>query len=422
MNVLLVDDQKAIVDSLKNGIQWGKLPVSQVYTACSAKEAKLVLRNFEVDVLVSDIEMPEENGLSLCRWAKEQFQEIECIFLTSHADFAYAKEAIAMGGFDYVLQPVRYEEVEAVLLKAWDNISSRKKLRRLENTRKLVIEQRNTILDAMLSKMTRDKGEEADQIYRHYVEMFRMEYDSCAVHPVLVQILKWKRLSETWEENLVRMTLCNIAEELFADQDVRAGISCLRENRYWLFLAAERGAVGEELWHRRLEEFYAFVNENMDFSVSVYPIAELDEDYAFSHIFMRLGRRIEGNREKKPGIYWDDVEAAGHIDEIDPIDTAVKYIRKNLSKNISRAEVAELVHLNEEYFSRLFRQETGDTFKDFMMMEKMKAAKKLLAETHLSVSIVASKVGYDNFSHFSKMFKKMTEMTPQEYRKDNQKR
>ena len=84
--------------------------------------------------------------------------------------------------------------------------------------------------------------------------------------------------------------------------------------------------------------------------------------------------------------------------------------------------MAELVHLNEEYFSRLFRQETGDTFKDFMMMEKMKAAKKLLAETHLSVSIVASKVGYDNFSHFSKMFNKMTEMTPQEYRKDNQKR
>ena len=97
MNVLLVDDQKAIVESLKNGIQWGKLPVSQVYTACSAKEAKLVLRNFEVDVLVSDIEMPEENGLSLCRWAKEQFQEIECIFLTSHADFAYARRLSLWG-------------------------------------------------------------------------------------------------------------------------------------------------------------------------------------------------------------------------------------------------------------------------------------------------------------------------------------
>ena len=85
MNVLLVDDQKAIVDSLKNGIRWDKLPVGQVYTACSAKEAKLVLMNFVVDVLVSDIEMPEEDGLSLCGWAKDKFPGIECIFLTSHA-------------------------------------------------------------------------------------------------------------------------------------------------------------------------------------------------------------------------------------------------------------------------------------------------------------------------------------------------
>lgn len=45
MNVCLVDDQRAVVDSLKNGIRWEKLPVDKVYTACSAKEAKLILKN-----------------------------------------------------------------------------------------------------------------------------------------------------------------------------------------------------------------------------------------------------------------------------------------------------------------------------------------------------------------------------------------
>ena len=55
MNVCLVDDQRAVVDSLKNGIRWEKLPVDKVYTACSAKEAKLILKNFPVDVLLSDI-------------------------------------------------------------------------------------------------------------------------------------------------------------------------------------------------------------------------------------------------------------------------------------------------------------------------------------------------------------------------------
>lgn len=57
----------------------------------------MILKNFPVDVLLSDIEMPEEDGISLCLWAKKEIADIECIFLTSHADFEYAREAIRLG-------------------------------------------------------------------------------------------------------------------------------------------------------------------------------------------------------------------------------------------------------------------------------------------------------------------------------------
>ena len=117
MNVLLVDDQKAIVDSLKNGIRWENLPVEQVYTACSAKEAKLVLMNFAVDVLISDIEMPEEDGISLCQWAKKKFHSLECIFLTSHADFEYAKKALRYGAEEYLLKPIDEQELRECIGK-----------------------------------------------------------------------------------------------------------------------------------------------------------------------------------------------------------------------------------------------------------------------------------------------------------------
>ena len=66
----------------------------------------------------------------------------------------------------------------------------------------------------------------------------------------------------------------------------------------------------------------------------------------------------------------------------------------------------------------MFKQQTGETFKDYVLLEKMNMAKTLLEHSRLSISIVASKVGYDNFSHFSRMFKKITDMTPQEYRKE----
>ena len=73
-----------------------------------------------------------------------------------------------MGAFDYILQPVRYEEVEKVLLKAWEKISRQKKILQIMDTRKMVIQQRNTILDAMISKMLQGKEEDAGQIYSHF--------------------------------------------------------------------------------------------------------------------------------------------------------------------------------------------------------------------------------------------------------------
>ena len=72
MRILIVDDQKPIVESLKSGINWEALAIEEVFTACSAKEARLVLVNFQIELLLTDIEMPEEDGLSLFRWARER--------------------------------------------------------------------------------------------------------------------------------------------------------------------------------------------------------------------------------------------------------------------------------------------------------------------------------------------------------------
>ena len=129
------------------------------------------------------------------------------------------------------------------------------------------------------------------------------------------------------------------------------------------------------------------------------------------------------NREHKSVICWDSQESDERLEEKeeDPVEKAIAYVKKNLSKNISRTEVSREVYLNEEYFSKLFRQKTGATFRDYVLMEKMKEAQKLLRQSKFSVGIIASKVGYDNFSHFCKMFRKITNQTPQEYRKEHQK-
>lgn len=420
MNVLMVDDQKAVVDSLKKGICWEKLEVGQVFTTCSAKEAKLILRNFPVDVLVTDIEMPEEDGLSLGRWAKEEFPLLECIFLTSHAEFAYAKEAIRMGGFDYILQPARYEDVEHAIAKAIVKVEEQLKMAKVMKNQKVVMKQRNALLEMAFSKLGQEKYEEADQMVLSARQMLEAEYRDAFFFPMLIRLERWNKITNMWEKNLVEMALGNVIEELFAPQKGQACISALIENRYWIILIMEQGDRIEDLIRENVELFFHFVNSNLDFKISVYP-GEMQEKFHLT--YQKLCKMADQNSEHKAFICW---EASGEDTDVaekgeDPIEKAVAYVKRNLSKNISRTEVAREVYLNEEYFSRLFRQRTGATFKDYVLMEKMQEAKKLLRQSKFSVGIIASKVGYDNFSHFSKMFKKITDQTPQEYRKEHQK-
>ena len=421
MNVLLVDDQRAIVDSLKKGIRWERLETSQIFTACSAKEAKLILRNFPVDILVTDIEMPEEDGLSLGRWAKSEFPQLECIFLTSHAEFEYAKEAIRMGGFDYILQPARFEDVERVIARAIAKVEEHMKVANVMKSRNMVLKQRNAMLEMISGKLVQGKDEEADQIFNSACEMFAAEYKSAVFFPLLIQLERWNRITNVWEEALVEMVFCNIMEEIFVTQKGRASISALTENRYWMVLVMEREERLEELIYDDMELFFHFVNANLDFKISVYPGGVQEEP--FHQTYKRLCRMADLNREHKSVICWDSQESDGRLEEKeeDPVEKAIAYVKKNLSKNISRTEVSREVYLNEEYFSKLFRQKTGATFRDYVLMEKMKEAQKLLRQSKFSVGIIASKVGYDNFSHFCKMFRKITNQTPQEYRKEHQK-
>jgi two-component system response regulator YesN len=101
------------------------------------------------------------------------------------------------------------------------------------------------------------------------------------------------------------------------------------------------------------------------------------------------------------------------------MDEILDYIHKNIQKNITRKDVAEAVYLNAEYLSRLFKKEKGITLSDYILREKMNIAKLLLETTNFSVSIVASKVGYSNFSHFAQSFKRIFGISPSEIRQDN---
>ena len=107
----------------------------------------------------------------------------------------------------------------------------------------------------------------------------------------------------------------------------------------------------------------------------------------------------------------------GGYSEKDVVLQIKEYIRDQVGSEIRRSDLAELVHMNPDYLNRIFKRETGMTLGDYVLNEKMQIARNLLQTTTLPVSYVASRVGYENFSHFSRTYKRMFGISPSEERK-----
>lgn len=122
MKLLMVNDEILTVETMKTDIPWKQYGIDEVYTAYNVESGKSCIQEKSIDIILCDIEMPGENGLDLLRWIRENEKDIECIFLTCHASFEYAKEAIQLGCQDYLLIPAKYETIGDAVLKVVNRI------------------------------------------------------------------------------------------------------------------------------------------------------------------------------------------------------------------------------------------------------------------------------------------------------------
>jgi len=98
------------------------------------------------------------------------------------------------------------------------------------------------------------------------------------------------------------------------------------------------------------------------------------------------------------------------------INKAKDYILKNYVDEISLEEISQYVSVSPYYFSKLFKQQTGENFIDFLTYVRIEKAKEMLRVTDLSMKVIAKKVGYKDPNYFSRVFKKVTQMKPSDFR------
>ncbi|MEY2196535.1 response regulator [Neobacillus sp. BF23-41] len=99
------------------------------------------------------------------------------------------------------------------------------------------------------------------------------------------------------------------------------------------------------------------------------------------------------------------------------VKTICEYIDQNYQENITRTNLAKTVYLSPDYIARIFKKETGISLVNYIIKKRVDIAKDLLMNTDLPVHLISDKVGYENYSYFTKLFKKETNYTPVDYRK-----
>ncbi|MBY0215369.1 response regulator [Paenibacillus illinoisensis] len=112
MNILIVDDQKHIRDGLQAMLHQFPLELNNTYCAASGMEALNLLRQHHFHIVITDIRMPDMDGLALMTQTKEENMDVEFLIISGYSDFTYAQKAIGLGAKGYLLKPLKREDLQ----------------------------------------------------------------------------------------------------------------------------------------------------------------------------------------------------------------------------------------------------------------------------------------------------------------------
>ena len=101
---------------------------------------------------------------------------------------------------------------------------------------------------------------------------------------------------------------------------------------------------------------------------------------------------------------------------------AIRYMNNNYTENVRIDDIADALHLERTYFTKLFKKETGLTPVAYLSKLRIQKACRMLCEYTMSIGEIAASVGFDDAFYFSRKFKKIMGISPSEYKKDLQKK
>lgn len=414
--LIIVDDEVREVKGIKSTVNFEKLGFTNIFEAYNMAQAKEVFNNQSIDVLLCDIEMPMGSGLELLAWVREHHPKTECIFLTCHAAFNYARQAVQLGSLDYLLKPIEADELEKVLSKAIDKVSNQNELNKQMQFSKLWLKHQPLLIERFwMDILTQKIPSSPSAIKKAAGDINYPGMEKMAVLPVLIKEQRWQEKMSVRDGRLMEFALKNIAEELILKSSDNGMVLEMGEGVLLSLIYIENDS-NQDISQLKVdcEKYIEACNQYLSCDLSCYigyaaDIHDLVDQVGQLHLM-----------DKDNDAYTNRVFLIQDQIRCSPvIEKAMDFIKQNISAELTREDIANYVFLTPEYLSRIFKKETGMNIPEYIVKERLKIAKELLEKSELPITIVALQAGYTNFPYFSTIFKKQTGMNPNDFRKRN---
>ncbi|BCS81899.1 response regulator transcription factor [Anaerocellum diazotrophicum] len=124
--IVIVDDDMLIRKGIRNVIRWKDIECEICAEASSGDEALKVIEEVKPDIVITDIKMPNMDGIELIERIRKIIPQCKIVILTAYREFEYAQRAIKYGAFDFLLKPTKVEDIINVVQKAINEIKKEK--------------------------------------------------------------------------------------------------------------------------------------------------------------------------------------------------------------------------------------------------------------------------------------------------------
>ncbi|MGP4038629.1 response regulator transcription factor [Gracilibacillus sp. D59] len=498
LKMLIVDDEPLICQGLSNTIPWEEIDIDIVGSANNGKKALEMIRKEPVDIVITDVYMPEMDGINLSKALVDCFPEVNIIMISGYEEFEYARQAVRIGVRDYLLKPVDIDELLTLVKKVKQQILK---------DRNEELDKQETMLTNYLSQQLFDLPDSYNlrekmdrQAYafrvmvierRNYMEVCSKDKDEeladCLI-PLIVPFEMSSICIETHENQLVvflydqhdisdeRMNkLTAVIMETFDNEISIANSSGCRDLDYVSVLYQElnqrlsfyRGSAKQiitdtedmpsEIQYEMDKQKMSAISDavfQQDMSEAEKLVKQLFTDWEHNKLTLEQIKHqticlINSIKEKGQNSTFEDLDFTLH-QELDLliynsvgaiqdlvledlkrvnnylqhssenhwiIQQAKQYIERNYQKDIKAVEVAEEHYITPNYFSMLFKQETGYNYSEYLNTIRINKAKELLAGTSNKVFEIAEYVGYREYKYFVQVFKNYVGITPTQFRR-----